>query len=97
MDQVLHAGCGDEVHVFQSDAGLKGRGVEAGLGGEELGFFQRVVPVGVEVRVFVGRETYAVTEVMREAGGGVLFEMVGDGFVDGAAACAGFGDCLYEL
>ena len=48
--QQFHAALGDQVVVFQADAGPQLRAVQARLGGEDVADFERVVPGGIQVR-----------------------------------------------
>lgn len=68
---MFDSGGGDEVVFFDADASTEGFVVETGFGGEDVAFFEGVVPGGVEVRGFVGVETDAVAKVMEEGTGQV--------------------------
>lgn len=96
-EEGFDAGGGDEVVVFDADAGAKVGMIGAGFGGEEIAFLEDVVPMGVQVRKFVGLQTDAMAEVMREAGAKLGFEELINGVEEVAAAHAGLGELGDEL
>jgi len=57
----------NQVLVLQSNPACQFRPVDPRLDGKDFALLERVVPFGVEVRVFVGLETDAVAEVVGEA------------------------------
>jgi hypothetical protein len=54
------AGFCDQIILFQSDTGLQFLAVESGFDCDYVTGLKCVVPVGIDVRVFVSVETYAV-------------------------------------
>jgi hypothetical protein len=53
-------GFGDQIILFQSDTGLQFLAVESGFDCYDITCLKCVIPVGIEVRVFVSVEAYAV-------------------------------------
>ncbi len=86
---------GDAVVLFQPDAGLQLRTVQSWFGGEHVTLFERVVPVGVQVRSFVGEQAEGVSEMMKEGAGTVLIEHV-LGRLKQLAATGARPHCLFD-
>tara|TARA_R110000850_G_scaffold9033_15_gene33355 strand:+ start:149 stop:574 length:426 start_codon:yes stop_codon:yes gene_type:complete len=56
----------NEVIVFQPDAPAKGLSVKAGLEGDNISDFERVIPGGINPGDFMGIETNAMSGVMKK-------------------------------
>jgi len=80
--EIFNAGFCHDVVILDPHAGAENFFVvEAGLGGEDVADLEGVVPVGVQVRGFVGEEADAVAEMMVEDTNGGLVQD-GLGFVE---------------
>src|SRR5262245_48203173 len=71
----LDAVFGDKEVLLESEARAEVVVVEAGLDSDKVALGQRIVPVGIQVRTFLWRESNAMTQMVIEDPRSILIEL----------------------